>query len=194
MDAICGAVLMACAAHAGQYRSSNGQPFVTHPLQVARAVEALGFDMDTVLAAVLHDWPEDGDQPPAVSLNQISLVHGSRVADMVAALTYDPLIGDRAARVADLHKRLLRQLPRLGKGLAAVKLADRAHNSATAKHLSAERIQRMADENISFVAPLADAVGASGLARYLAAGPQSWWTIEPAGFVSGVLRVQNAWA
>lgn len=168
------AILYADCSHLGQVRKSGG-PFMSHPLQVASLVALLGGSEDDLLAALLHDVPEDS---PNVSLSDLDVAWGSPVARRVEALTKDYRYEPRL-RVLDAHGRLLQAIARFGPGVAAIKLADRCHNSATSRGLPARKLDKLQEENRHLFVPLAHLVGAHGLGQFLAAEPNHWWSASP---------------
>ena len=72
----------ACAAHSGQVRK-DGMPYVTHPLAVAEIIEEMGLDIDSAIAAILHDTIEDTN----TSYDEIKKRFGPAVADLVDGVT-----------------------------------------------------------------------------------------------------------
>lgn len=184
-------ILLGANAHAGQERSADGSPYVSHPLQVALLVCHWGGSEDQVLAALNHDAAEDGPLGPDLTLHQLDAELGSNVAALVQILTKNSEL-DRADRVRDAHTRLLHGLSIHGTGLAAIRLADRAHNTSTAAHLPATKLQRLSEENAALFAPLARQIGAHGLADYLLAGPMVWWPTVAEPFCNNLLQHQPA--
>jgi (p)ppGpp synthase/HD superfamily hydrolase len=91
------AILMATQAHAGQVRRYENDPYIVHPLRVARTVAFRGHDEDTVIAAILHDTLEDTNLDPRAIDEQF----GGHVLSLVRQLTdpAKPEDGNRAARM-----------------------------------------------------------------------------------------------
>lgn len=79
------AVQFATEAHAGQVRKLSNEPYIIHPLQVAKTLEEAGFCEELVIAALLHDTVEDTD----TTIEQIEKEFGSKVAHYVSAHTED---------------------------------------------------------------------------------------------------------
>ena len=105
---------MACAAHAGQWRRS-GEPYITHPLAVAGIVNDMNMDIDSLLAALLHDVIEDTE----VTKEDIAARLGVVVAELVDGVSrLDRIHGvaDRATEAAENHAAPARA-PKLGKGV-----------------------------------------------------------------------------
>ena len=84
-------------AHKGQVRKYNGQPYFTHPERVARRLEGLGYGPEMVAAGYLHDVVEDC----GVKIEEIRVVFGDKVADLVSGLT-NPSKGMKASRAVPL--------------------------------------------------------------------------------------------
>jgi (p)ppGpp synthase/HD superfamily hydrolase len=179
------AVLFADGAHMGQLRRS-GEPFLVHPLLVALLVLHMGGSEDDVIAALLHDASEDN---PHISLTDIAMAWGRPVAQRVAALTKNTLIAPEF-RMFDVHGRLLQAVAELGPGVAAIKVADRCHNSATSEALQDHKRQRLQLENQRFFAPLAHQIGARGLGQFLSADPAHWWRAR-SDFVQTLSAIQT---
>lgn len=187
------AVMLATQAHRHQKRSADGAPYLVHPLQVARLVCHWGGAQDDVVAAVLHDAAEDDPGGPQPMLARIHSLFGRAVSLRVQALTKNTGLACRAQRAQDLQARLLLAMASLGPGLAAIRLADRLHNTATSAHFEAPRLQRLLDENQRYIAPLASRLGTPAIAGFLQAGPAVWSQVEPGGFVPAMLALQPPW-
>lgn len=89
----------------------------------------------------------------------------------------------------DVHGRLLQAVANLGLGVAAIKVADRCHDSASSEVLSESKRQRLKLENQRFFAPLAHQIGARGLAQFLNAAPTHWWRAR-SDFVQAMCAIQ----
>jgi GTP pyrophosphokinase len=161
------ALAMASGAHAGQSRK-NGDPYVTHPIQVAQIVRSWGMDIDSVCAALLHDVVEDTE----VTLFEVEEQFGAVIAKLVDGLTKldgVKLVGEEshvdAKAAANLQKLLLAisEDPRV----LVVKLADRLHNIRTLDALSQHKATRIAKETMDVHAPLAQRLGMTQVANEL---------------------------
>lgn len=179
------AILFADSAHMGQRRKS-GEAYLIHPLLVALLLLEMGGSENDVIAALLHDSKEDN---PHVSLNDIFLAWGQPVAQRVAALTKNHALTPDM-RLFDVHGRLLQAVVDLGPGVAAIKVADRCHNSASSEVLSEPKRQRLQLENQRFFAPLAHQIGARGMAQFLNADPTHWWRAR-SDFVQTMCAIQT---
>jgi guanosine-3',5'-bis(diphosphate) 3'-pyrophosphohydrolase len=115
------AIALAERLHRGQVRKFGGDPYIAHPLAVARTVVSVGGDEDMACAAILHDVVEDC----GASLESIEERFGADVMTMVRDLTSHPKEwGNRAARSAADRARLHAASPRS----KTIKLADLLHN------------------------------------------------------------------
>ena len=164
LDKIERAYAMAERAHEGQVRSS-GEPYVRHPLEVARIVADLHMDAETVVAALLHDVLEDTE----VTREQIDAEFGSGVLQLVEGVTklklhVDPGATPREKRAAEsersaetLRKMLLAMAQDIR--VMVIKLGDRLHNMRTLDALPEMRQVRIASETLDIYAPLAARLG-----------------------------------
>jgi (p)ppGpp synthase/HD superfamily hydrolase len=88
--------------HGDQHRGGDGAVFLVHPAEVASLLARLGYRDDVVAAAVLHDVLEDTD----AELLELRSRFGSRVAELVAAVSDDPAIADEDERKAEVRERV----------------------------------------------------------------------------------------
>ena len=135
--------------HAGVKRKS-GEPFFTHPIQVALILLGYCQDQDAVIAALLHDTVED----TGLSLVQIEAMFGEQVAFIVKKVTN---LEDNLRRVSSQdHENVYRIMNYEDKRAAFVKLADRLHNMRTISgHSSLAKQKHIANETLNFFVPLA---------------------------------------
>jgi GTP pyrophosphokinase len=157
------AIDVATNAHKGQKRLS-GEPYVTHPLAVAKLLIDWEMDIDSVLAGVLHDTVEDTE----LSLEQIESLFGRDVAFLVDGVTK---VGQARSGMRDLESYLPQTKDNLSKLLIAVgkdvrviiiKIADRLHNLQTLEHMPKEKQVKIARESLEVFAPMADRLGMGG--------------------------------
>ncbi len=143
--------------HQGQLRKS-GEPYITHPLQVAATIIEWGMDIDSAVAGVLHDTVED----TTATLEEVRREFGKDIAFLVDGVTK---VSQARAGMRDLESYLPSTRDNLTKLLIAVgqdvrviiiKLADRLHNMQTLQYKSAEKQKKIARETIEVFAPLAD--------------------------------------
>jgi (p)ppGpp synthase/HD superfamily hydrolase len=120
----------AAREHAGQTRDIDSIPFVTHPVEVACLLHEAGYSDEVVAAGVLHDVIENTD----VDRSELAGRFGGEVATLVAAVSDDPAIGDRAERKAALRE----QVAQAGEYAAAIFAADKVSKArelrARARH------------------------------------------------------------
>ena len=143
------------AAHAGQTRKS-GEPYITHPVAVAEVLAELGLDVETLIAAILHDTIEDTPLTRA----EITREFGESVAELVDGVTkLDKLhVRDRQEAAAESFRKKLLAMSR-DLRVIMIKLADRLHNMRTLGAQSAEARQRIAKETLDIYAPIAQRLG-----------------------------------
>lgn len=152
-------------AHEGQKRRS-GEPFIIHPIEVAKIVSELKLDAATISAALLHDVVEDC----AVTLDEIKSKFGSEIALLVDGVTKLSNISknqeksDSEARLAkeeEHFENLRRIFVAMAKDIRVIiiKLADRLHNLRTLCNLSRDRQRFIARETLEIFAPLAYRLG-----------------------------------
>jgi GTP diphosphokinase / guanosine-3',5'-bis(diphosphate) 3'-diphosphatase len=151
--------------HAGQTRES-GQPYVTHPLEVAKIIGEYVSDTDVIIAALLHDVIED----TSASLDDITANFGQSVASLVESVTklskYESLGLSKPQKDAENLRKLFHAMitdPRV----TLIKLADRLHNIRTIDDLPPERQAKVARETLDIFAPLAELFGIWQIKREL---------------------------
>ncbi|MCE2524685.1 MAG: bifunctional (p)ppGpp synthetase/guanosine-3',5'-bis(diphosphate) 3'-pyrophosphohydrolase [Acidimicrobiia bacterium] len=154
-DVIERAYAWAASAHRAQRRKS-GEPFVEHPLNVARIVARLGLDDVSVAAALLHDVIEDTDR----TLADVDADFGPEVAKIVDGVTKLDRV-EFTTRERHQAASLRKMLVAMAKDLRVliIKLADRLHNMCTLAALSPEKQQQVARETLDVYAPLAHRLG-----------------------------------
>ncbi len=149
------AYVYAMKAHGHQVRAS-GDPYFTHPLEVAAILTEMKLDDATIAAALLHDVVEDTQS----TLVEIEQLFGGEISELVEGLTKIKrldLISKEAAQAENLRKLLL-AMSRDARVLL-VKLADRLHNMRTLHHVKPEKRARIAKETMEIYAPLAGRMG-----------------------------------
>lgn len=146
---------MAADAHKTMRRKS-GEPYILHPLAVARiCVEEIGLGVRSTICALLHDTVEDTD----ITLEDIEKAFGNEIARIVDGLTkISNVIDVSASQQADNFKKILLTLtddPRV----ILIKLADRLHNMRTLDNMKVEKQLKIASETVYVYAPLAHRMG-----------------------------------
>jgi GTP diphosphokinase / guanosine-3',5'-bis(diphosphate) 3'-diphosphatase len=143
--------------HADQRRRS-GEPYVTHPIQVAHTLAELGFDATCVAAGLLHDVLEDTLATHA----ELAERFGDELADLVEGVTkigrHEYVRRDQVQ--AETFRKLILASVRDIRAIL-VKIADRWHNMATLEHLSTESRRRIARETLEIYAPITRRLGMS---------------------------------
>jgi len=144
-------------AHAGQTRKS-GEPYITHPVAVAGVLAELGLDVETLIAAILHDTIED----TPLTREELAAQFGEDVAELVDGVTkLDKLkFRDRQEAAAESFRKMLLAMSR-DLRVIMIKLADRLHNMRTLGAQSAEARTRIARETLEIYAPIAQRLGMS---------------------------------
>jgi len=143
------------AAHIGQTRKS-GEPYITHPVAVAQVLAEQGLDVETLIAAILHDTIEDTPLTQA----EITAEFGESVAELVDGVTkLDKLhFRDRQEAAAESFRKMLLAMSR-DLRVIMIKLADRLHNMRTLGAQGTEARKRIAKETLDIYAPIAQRLG-----------------------------------
>ena len=146
---------VAAEAHRNQVRKS-GEPYINHPLAVAKIVADLGLDDITIAAALLHDGVEDTQ----LTLDQVSAEFGAEVGEIVDGVTKLERVqfDSREAQQAATMRKMLVAMAKDVRVLI-IKLSDRLHNMATVAALPEAKQERIARETIDIYAPLAHRLG-----------------------------------
>lgn len=154
------AIDTAMAAHEGQKRLS-GEPYIIHPLAVAKILVDWQMDIHSVIAGVLHDTVED----TALTIEQIRELFNNDVAQLVDGVTK---VGQARSGMQDLENYLPQTRDNLSKLLIAVgkdvrvliiKIADRIHNLQTLQYVPRNKQKKIARESLEVFAPMADRLG-----------------------------------
>src|ERR1700735_5197847 len=149
------AYVYAMKAHGAQKRAS-GDPYISHPLEVAAILTDLKLDDATIAAALLHDTIEDTDATRA----EIDKLFGPEIGRLVDGLTKLmklDLVSKEAKQAENLRKLLLAIAADVR--VLLIKLADRLHNMRTLSHRPPEARRRTAEEALDIYAPLAGRIG-----------------------------------
>jgi guanosine-3',5'-bis(diphosphate) 3'-pyrophosphohydrolase len=150
----------AAEQHRNQSRKS-GDPYLSHPLEVAHILADMKLDITTLCAALLHDVVED----TRVTSARITERFGPEVARLVEGVTKISrldLLAPEARQAESVRKMLLAMVNDVR--VVVVKLADRLHNMRTLGFLPADKQQRIARETLDIYAPIAHRLG-MGLIR-----------------------------
>lgn len=143
------------AAHAGQTRKS-GEPYITHPVAVSQVLAELGLDLETLVAAILHDTIEDTPLTRA----DVAAQFGETVAELVDGVTKLEKVrfADKQEAAAESFRKMLLAMSR-DLRVIMIKLADRLHNMRTLGAKSADARRRIAVETLEIYAPIAQRLG-----------------------------------
>ncbi|AOV18231.1 bifunctional GTP diphosphokinase/guanosine-3',5'-bis(diphosphate) 3'-diphosphatase [Acidihalobacter aeolianus] len=155
--------LYAAEAHTGQNRQS-GEPYIFHPLAVARVMAGMRMDHHSIMAAILHDVMED----TPVTKDQLRETFGEEVAELVdgvSKLTHLKFQSYAEAQAENIRKMMMAMVRDLR--VILVKLADRLHNMRTLSALRSDKRRRIARETLEIYAPIAQRLGMNALRREL---------------------------
>jgi guanosine-3',5'-bis(diphosphate) 3'-pyrophosphohydrolase len=147
------------AAHQGQMRQS-GDPYVSHPIAVARILTPLHIDAQAIIAALLHDVVEDTEVTP----EQVAEKFGKPVAELVDGLSKLDRIRfeTREDAQAEYFRKMLLAMARDVR-VILIKLADRLHNMRTLDSMTRDKRERIARETMEIYAPIANRLGLNDL-------------------------------
>jgi GTP pyrophosphokinase len=155
VEAIERAYEVARAAHSGQYRQS-GEPYITHPLAVAKILAEWHLDAQALMAALLHDVVEDTH----TTKTEISRKFGKAVGELVDGVSKIDRIEFATlqhAQAENFRKMLLAMARDVR--VILIKLADRLHNMRTLEAVAPEKQERIARETLDIYAPIANRLG-----------------------------------
>lgn len=149
------ACAFAAAAHQGQTRLS-GEPYIQHPLAVARILAEMRMDPQSIMAAILHDVIED----TPTAKDQLTAQFGEEVAELVdgvSKLTQIRFSSKAEAQAENFRKMMLAMVRDIR--VILVKFADRLHNMRTLGALSPAKRRRISRETLEIYVPIANRLG-----------------------------------
>ena len=149
------AYVLSAKAHRGAIRLS-GEPYLTHPLEVAYTLTKMNLDVPSIVAGLLHDTVEDS----YLEKKQIEEYFGTDIAELVDGVTKISQIRIQASedkQAENLRKMILAMSKDIR--VILIKLADRYHNMKTLGFLSPEKQVEIARETLDIYAPLAHRLG-----------------------------------
>ena len=154
-DALNRAYVFAMKKHGAQLRES-GDPYYSHPIEVAGILTKFKLDCSSIIAALLHDTVEDTD----TTVEEVRSLFGNQVAVIVDGLTKLAMIEQKSgnSKQAENFRKLLLAMSEDIRVLL-IKLADRLHNMRTLKYCKPEKRARIARETLDIYAPLAERIG-----------------------------------
>lgn len=151
------AFAFAANAHEGQFRKEN-KPYIVHPVEATKILISMHADEDTLIAALMHDVPED----TKYTIEQIEAKFGKKVAFLVEGVTKLSKVHFRN----DMEERQIESLKKLfihsaeDPRIILIKLADRLHNMRTLQYVNKEEKQlRIARETLEIFVPIANLLG-----------------------------------
>ena len=164
--------------HNGQKRSS-GEPYIIHPVAVAKIVVDYGMDYQSVAAAMLHDTVEDTD----LTLDDVKKEFGAEIAALVDGLTKlgkVPLdIKDKEEQQAENVRKMLLAMSEDIR-VIIIKLADRLHNIRTLNFVAPQKRRDKALETLEIYAPIAHRLGIRAIKEELEDRAISF--LDPVGY------------
>lgn len=154
-DALNKAYVFAMKKHGAQLRAS-GDPYYSHPVEVAGILTKFKLDASSIIAGLLHDTVEDTD----TTVEEVRGLFGDQVATIVDGLTKLAMIEQKSAnnKQAENFRKLLLAMSEDIRVLL-IKLADRLHNMRTLHFCKPEKRARIAKETLDIYAPLAERIG-----------------------------------
>jgi GTP diphosphokinase / guanosine-3',5'-bis(diphosphate) 3'-diphosphatase len=148
----------------GHQKRASGDPYFSHPLEVAAILTEMHLDEATIAVALLHDTIED----TSATRQEIDELFGSDMGKLVEGLTKLKrldLVSKKAEQAENLRKLLLAISEDVR--VLLVKLADRLHNMRTLDAMPADKRLRIAEETMDIYAPLAGRMGMQGMREEL---------------------------
>src|ERR1700676_1068750 len=179
------AYVYAMKAHGSQTRAS-GDPYFSHPLEVAAILTDLKLDDATIVAALLHDTIEDTE----ATRGEIDQVFGQEIGALVEGLTKLKrleLVSREAKQAENLRKLLLAIADDVR--VLLIKLADRLHNMRTLEFVAPVARRRIAEETLDIYAPLAGRMGMQEMREELE--DLSFCTLDPEAYSVVMQRLDS---
>jgi GTP diphosphokinase / guanosine-3',5'-bis(diphosphate) 3'-diphosphatase len=183
LDVLARAYQFSAASHQGQQRAS-GEPYLSHPLEVANLLVDFKMDVTTVTAGLLHDVLED----TAATKADLEREFGGEIAELVDGVTKIGKLAfsSREERQAENFRKMLVAMARDLRVLM-IKLADRLHNMRTLDYLPSDKAKKIAQETLDIYAPLAHRLGMAKVKAELE--DLGLRTLNPADYVDLQKRV-----
>lgn len=159
VELVSDACLFGDKAHIKDKRKS-GEPYITHPIAVAEILAEFEMDIDTIIAAILHDTIEDTD----VTKEDIISLYGETVANLVDGVTKLKISSNKQENKAATFSKILSATLDDSR-VIIIKLADRLHNMSTLHAVRLEKRISTAQETMNFYLPFARIMGLNELAN-----------------------------
>jgi GTP pyrophosphokinase len=153
------AYLFGAEAHVGQHRKT-GEPYIYHPVAVARILATMRMDYKCLMAAILHDVIED----TPTAKEQLADTFDSEIAELVdgvSKLSKIDFNSQAEAQAASLRKMLLAMTKDIR--VILIKLSDRLHNMRTLGVMRPDKSRRIAKETLDIFAPIANRLGINSM-------------------------------
>src|SRR5664279_5690359 len=179
------AYVYAMKAH-GEQRRASGDPYFSHPIEVAAILTDLKLDDSTIAAALLHDTIED----TAATRTEIDSLFGpdiGRLVDGLTKLKRLDLVTKEAKQAENLRKLLLAIADDVR--VLLIKLADRLHNMRTLEFVAPTARRRIAEETLDIYAPLAGRMGMQEMREELE--DLSFRTLDPEAYAVVMQRLDS---
>jgi guanosine-3',5'-bis(diphosphate) 3'-pyrophosphohydrolase len=170
----------------GLQKRASGDPYISHPLEVAAILTDMRLDESTIAVALLHDTIEDTSATRA----EIDELFGEDIGALVEGLTKIKkldLVSKKAKQAENLRKLLLAISDDVR--VLLVKLADRLHNMRTLEHMTPEKRARISEETMDIYAPLAGRMGMQDMREELE--NLSFRHINPEAFETVTRKLQE---
>jgi GTP pyrophosphokinase len=157
------AYIFSASVHQGQVRLS-GEPYLTHPVEVAGILADMKLDAATVVTGLLHDTVED----TLATLEQIRVAFGKEIEFLVEGLTKISRLtyGSKVEHQAENFRKMILAMSSDIR-ILLVRLADRVHNMRTLEFQTEEKQKYIAEETLELYAPLANRLGINRLKMQL---------------------------
>ncbi len=184
LDLIQRGYVVSAKSHKGQLRM-NGEPYLTHPLEVANILAELKLDAVTVTAGLLHDVLEDTLMTPEELRRQFG-DDVYLIVDGVTKISQVQFTSRHQTQAENFRKMLLAMVEDIR--VLFVKLADRLHNMRTLQYLPADKRERISGETLEIYAPLAHRLGMARIRGELE--DLSFGFLDPAAYQHTVALIE----
>lgn len=171
-------------AHDGQFRAT-GEPYIHHPLAVAKRLVEWHMDQEVVIAGILHDVPEDTE----MTIEDIEKDFGKNIARLVGGITKLSTIKYRGMEryAENLRKMFIAMSTDIR--VIVIKFADRLHNLKTLDGLRPDKRHRIALESLEIYAPIADRLGMGAIKTELEDISFKW--VLPEAYADVIKKVEH---